>query len=444
MATVGINGAAAGKPFPQPVMASKAKTLSNLLPIIILFYSLLLPPEIRFSVAEQSFYPYRIAAIIILPWLISQLGSQHFRFKLADWLVVIAGLWMIVAFVAYYGFSVGFARGLGQAFNVVPIYFIARISITSTDDLRKLLIIAAPGIFVAGLTMLVEAVSHTQIVRPAAASIFGSLPAYEDGVAVGVARKFVDFRFGLLRANGPFPHPILAGLFLVSLLSMYLASGIRSWPLYCGIAAGACSIFSVSSAVLLALLLTIGLTTFDRLNQRIAFSSWRLVLGLVSALLVVVHFASQNGIISIVARYTINPSTARFRTLIWKYGSESVANHPWIGIGFDSYERARWMIASVDAHWLLLAIRYGLLTPICILIASFATVWSLAVTSIQYPEHERKFLVGLAIALALLILSGFTVAYASSAGIWYFMLLAIGVSLSSRKLGAEDRGQGRR
>ena len=54
-------------------------------------------------------------------------------------------------------------------------------------------------------------------------------------------------------------------------------------------------------------------------------------------------------------------STAWNRYLIWQFGSAELMRHPIFGMGlFEDWQRAPWMPASIDNHWLLMSMRYGL------------------------------------------------------------------------------------
>ena len=137
--------------------------------------------------------------------------------------------------------------------------------------MRRLLILLAPIVFFLGLFLAAEAVLHTPFIRNIARAIFSPLSAAELGTASDLA-VFSDIRFGMLRATGPFAHPILAGVFFSSLLALYWGAGLRSWPLVAGLIAGALSIFSLSSAAFLSLILIAGMFTYDAFQRTVSFS----------------------------------------------------------------------------------------------------------------------------------------------------------------------------
>src|SRR3546814_13280900 len=121
--------------------------------------------------------------------------------------------------------------------------------------------------------MLSESVARAPLVRPAMASIFGALPFYYGGEEVADLTLAPSFRFGLLRAAGPFSHAILAGLFLASLLPIYAMSGIRGWPKKSGVLVSLLGVLSWSSAAILGLLIGAGLVAYDWLQRQVEILS---------------------------------------------------------------------------------------------------------------------------------------------------------------------------
>jgi len=399
------------------------------LPAAILIYSALIPPEVRINIADQTFYATRMAAVLLLPWLISQIVKRPVRLMWLEYVFFAGAFWMVFAFIVYYGPGEGLPRGGALAFDVIMPYLIARYSIRSSNDVRRMLIMVAPGLLFPGLAMLAEIMTGTPIIRPAAASIFGALPNYENGVAVGSGEMFIDHRLGLLRAAGPFPHPIMAGLFLASFLSIYAMSSIRRWPVFIGIASAFFAVFTISSSAIIALLIALGLMAFDKIQRMVAFLSWKMTLPFIGLGLLAAHFYSQNGLINVLIRFTLNPQTGQFRRLIWEYGTQSVARNPWFGIGFTDYERPEWMVPSVDNHWLLLAMRFGIFPSIAFFTVAIGAIWLISNASKRANEQDKRFFTGIAIAIFALTLLGFTVAFFGGPLMWFNMLLAICVSL---------------
>lgn len=405
-------------------------SLTQLLPIALLLYSTLLPQEVRISIAGQVIFPYRAVTFLLLPWMLTRIISGRVPFRLADLWMFATVTWMVVSFVVFYGLADGISRGGALAFDMIAPYLIARISIGSFQDLRRFLVIVAPGLLLAGASMMLESVSHRPLVRPIAASIFGPLSYFENGQAVATAKDAFQLRLGLLRAAGPFSHPILAGLFMASFLPLYFNSSLRKWPYKLGMASGLFAIFSISSAAFLSFIITGILQGYEWLQDHVRGIGWRFFIFVISAFLFAIQMASQNGLLSIIIRYTLDPQTGRFRQLIWEYGFRSVAKHPWFGIGFTDYERLPWMVNSIDNHWLLLGIRHGYIAPVCLMAASLGAIYQLSQASSTLNNVDSKLARGVVYALVGLVLSAFTTSYFGGILTWFIMLIGIAFSLS--------------
>lgn len=415
--------------------------MAQVLPAIILVYASMLPQEIRISLAEIALFPWRLAGIAVLPWAILNLRRNPIRLRGWDFAIVLSAFWLVFSFIAYYGPDPGLVRGGGLAIDVAIPYMIGRASIRTTNDLRVMLLMVAPGLALAGLLMFVESMVSRPLVRPAFASVFGNLPIYEDGVISSTKGSYIfEKRLGLLRAAGPFAHPILAGLFLASFLPLYLQSGLRRWPLYLGVFACFMSFFSLSSGPYLLFLIGIALVAFDSLQSKATFMRWRILIPTALLALVVVHFGSANGLVHVIGRFTLDSRTASFRELIWEYGTKSVVRSPWIGIGFDSYERLPWMVSSVDSQWLLLAIRHGVLPAFAMIAAAIWIIVELCRASLPAAQIDRRLLRGLAIALFGTCLLGLTVAFFGGFQSWFFMLFGVAGGLAANSRVSASQG----
>ena len=410
----------------------EAEALWRIAPLVVLAYSLLLPQEMRLNIAGQTIYPYRGAVILLTPWVLYQLVTGHLRLVLADLVVLIGSIWIVVSMMANYGSGQGFVRGGAIALDVLAPFFVARLCISSLTDFRRFLVLFAPGAFLAGASILLESVARTAIVRPAAAAIFGPLPLYQDGKMVGESEILTSFRFGMLRAAGPFSHSILAGLFLSSLIPLYFLSGVRKWPKKVGLASGLLCVLSISSAAFLGLLMSFAMIGYDWLQRRTEFLSWKLLAfaGVMFALFL--HFLSDSGLIDALVRLTLNPQTGYYRLIIWEYGLASIQENPLFGIGYSGYERPIWLNSSIDAHWLLLGVRHGLVPVVALFGLSLFVVGSIATACTRTRDLERGTLAGIAMSLVIMIVLGFTVSFFGGVLIWFFALLGAGLSVSMR------------
>lgn len=415
-------------PTPPQRTAQVRADVKKLLPIVAVFYSfLLLPPEVQVSALGLNFPAYRIALLLlILPVGWSAMRGPKIPLGGMDAAIAIIGFWTMLSFMVIYGFEQGLVRGASITIDTVLPYIIARVSISSLDDLRYMLILVLPGLALAGASLVVESLSGRLLVRPAFAAIFGNLKTFDGGEVVGNLVLEAEFRLGgLMRAFGPFPHPILAGMIMIGFLPLYYFSGLRSWVFIGGIAATLTGFFGLSSAAFLALFLSIGAIAVYHVKAYVPKISWWSISTLFFVMLWTLHIVSKNGLLSIVSRLTLSPGTADYRLHIWEWGWINVEKNPWFGLGYRPWERLDWMGESVDAHFLLLAMRHGLLVPIVLLIAIIFTVVRLGLAIPYLSPRDRAFAIGINICIVNYVLVGQTVNYFGSALIVFMAFLGM-------------------
>lgn len=411
------------RPAIKPTASSR---ILKLLPLLLVFYSfLILAPEVEFSVFGVNFTAYRIALLLVsVPALWRSLRHSVGPIQFMDASIVIIGFWIMLSFTMNYGFESGMVRGAGLTIDTVLPYFVARNCIKSMDDLRYFLILCLPGLALAGAMLVLESVAGRIIMRPAFASVFGSMSGFEGGEARGTLEVTTEYRLGLLRAVGPFPHPILAGIMMIGFLPLYYFSGLRSWPFIGGIIVALTGFFSLSSAAFLALIITFGLIAIHHIKGFIPKTSWWTISGLLILMFWTLHMVSKNGIIPVIARLTLTPSTANYRVSIWEFGSVSVSKNPWFGIGYRQWERPSWMGESVDAHFLLLAMRHGLVVPILLMAAFLYGIVRLGMVIPHLSPRDRAFGIGINICIVVFLVVGQTVNYFGSGTIVFMAVLA--------------------
>lgn len=392
-------------------------------PMALLIYAAILPREVAFNWGGLFLYADRLALIILLPYVIRKLMDGAIRFVLPDMLVLVASLWLMVSMIQNYGFAQGLKSGGALAYDATVGYYLARISFRSLQDMRKVLILVAPGFLIAGLLVLVESVLHRYIVQEIVEKVFSALPDFGRQGEAKDSRAFI--RIGLMRGKGPFNHSIHAGLCLASILPLYIMSGLRGWPKVTGIVAALLSFFTLSSAAVLSLMTNAALVAYDHVQRATREMTWRGLIIVGTIVTATINLVSDSGVAGLVGRYlTFDPFTAYYRQLTWRYGTQSVWAHPWFGIGFETYQRPTWMVSdSIDAHWLLLAMRFGLVAAVGYFLASVMALISVSRASVAASYADQKFYRGIAISLFSMAFAMFSVALWGNLQTWYNVLL---------------------
>lgn len=413
-------------------VATGGRILAPILPLVIVIYMFLLfPIETRPQVLGVNLPIYRFGIILFTPFMLARLTSVRTRFLFADWLMVLATAWTLISFCAIYGIGPGLIRASGVVIDFAGAYTLARLAIDSPTALRRFLILIAPGLFLAGFEMFIESVTDRLIVRPFFAKIFGAVAAYDAGEISGTVEYVQEQRLGLLRAYGPFSHPILGGAVLISMLPLWIKSGIRSWPLWAGIVASLMGLYSVSSAAFLGFAFGATLLAIDFGKKYVRTVNWPVVTILMTLVLLAVELVSGSGVTGVLARLTLDPQTAYYRILIWEFGSKSVMAHPWIGLGYFPFERPAWMSPSVDAHFLALALRNGLPVPTLFIAIIVLGMIGTGLRSGVVGGRDRDLLVGLNFSLAVLMLISMSVNYFGETNVWFMIIVGITATFSA-------------
>jgi hypothetical protein len=393
-------------------------------PIVLVIYATLVPREVAIHAGDNYIYMDRLALLITLPWVLGNFMRGGLKMVLPDWLVMFTAIWMVIAIAQDHGFDRALVTGTAISFDTIAGYFVARVAFRSLDDMRRVLILCAPAFFFAALTLPIESLSHRLIIRPFFGQIFGQVRLS------GGSEKLIDIvredtRFGFVRAYGPWEHPILAGLHLATLPGVYWKSGIRGAPFLMALAAAAFAFFTFSSAAVLGLGLVVGALFYDAMTRKVEGLSWPLLLFTVVLGLMVTSVVTNSGVITLLIRYaTLDPTTGYFRLAIWQYASISVWQHPLYGIGFDNYRRPDWMVtASIDAHWLLLAVRYGLPVALAMFAASILAIGGLVRAERLANKRDSGFYRGILISFGTLVLMAFTVTLQGGVLTWFTILL---------------------
>ncbi|MEL6423843.1 MAG: O-antigen ligase family protein, partial [Pseudomonadota bacterium] len=178
-------------------------------------------------------------------------------------------------------------------------------------------------------------------------------------------------RLGVDRVQGPFEHQILYGLFCASALTFAVL--LRRRP---GSALLTCfaSALSMSTGALMAMVLQIGLLSWNWVTKAIK-KRWRLLIILIILAYIAVDFLSNRSPIQVFISYaTFNAGSGYWRLAIWEYGSQNVIDNPVMGIGMNTWERPNWLHSgSVDNFWLVIAMRTGF-PGVLLMMAGFALV----------------------------------------------------------------------
>lgn len=408
----------------QPYARSRDPSSPRVIPAILVIYACMLPRELTFEIAGVAFQPFRVALTLMLPVAVVLAAQQKMRPSYVDLLIVFASVWAFIALWVVVSIDAALITGLSDGLNLAFAYFIGRASIRTSRDFQRVFVGVLPGLLFCSVILAVESIGHQNLLRPFVAQLLG-LPSINEPYSV---------RIGLMRARGPFPHAILGGVFLASFLPIVWYMANKKTTRVLGLLAVAGFFFSVSSTGFLGIIVASGLMITAYFHRVSGLPIFQSAVGGTLAMLLFIEVFSQSGAISfIVRRLTFSSGTGYYRMLIWEYAGADALNNPIFGIGLRTYIRPAWMVAaSIDAHWLLVTVRYGFPFGVAVLLAMIAgVVMSLRGVWSPYPLDQRA---GYAIGFSLIatIFTGLSVFLWEGMGAWMTLLNGMAVTFGQQ------------
>jgi len=132
---------------------------------------------------------------------------------------------------------------------------------------------------------------------------------------------------------------------------------------------------------------------------------------------------------------TLDSWTGFYRLVIWEYGLENVWANPWVGLGLADWERPSWMAsASVDAFWLVVAMRTGIPTFLLMVIAILLLMRGVVKKGTRANDRGiRGFARAWLFSLIALSLAACTVHYWNALYAYFFFFLGLGGFIADPK-----------
>lgn len=173
---------------------------------LMLFLSILLPLTQGFEILDTNFNLFRV--LLLVGWIkMAITGNLRIeKFETTDKAII---CWVIVSFLTYVALRYSIdsvINRLGFAYNAIGTYFFYRVFIKNGDDLGYIYNILAIITALVAVFMIHEQVTGKNIFY-----VFGGVEEY------------TPIRGGRLRSQGPFAHPIPAGVFGAALLPIYIS-----------------------------------------------------------------------------------------------------------------------------------------------------------------------------------------------------------------------------
>ncbi|MBX3596105.1 MAG: O-antigen ligase family protein [Rhizobiaceae bacterium] len=389
-------------------------------PVKLFIISLAVPWEWAIGPAVVS--PSRLVLLLSLPMcLIAWLSGKIGRFQLTDFGVLFFTLWSAIALTINAGSSSA-VQSSGILFvETFGAYMLARRYVRSAEVLHSCMIFTAKMVACILPFALFEWITGKNILMMVADMFFNTLQ-------YGNNPK----RMGLWRVQSSFAHPIIFGLFSGSIIAFLAGDYLRKpakgrAPLLLAVMLTA--ITAMSSAPFAAMLLQLAMVGWNHALRNNAFR-WKLLWLFVFAGYLLVEFGSnQTPIEFYISRFTFEAESGWYRLAIWDFGSASVMNNPWFGIGLNDWARPGWMYSdSVDNFWLLTAMRYGLPALIVLVVPVFIS-WMKIARHTKGTSDVAFVRTCYLICMVAFALVGTTVHFWGAVYLWFFFLVGAGACL---------------
>lgn len=394
--------------------------------VVFLFATWVMPFVIYVGPVRLS--PYRIALLLLfVPCLVWLAQARAGRIRLPDVLLGLYTFWCVASLTAVHGIAIALQTGGVHVLETVTPYLIARCCIRDADDFRALARLLTGIVLVLLPFALYEAVTGHNLYLDLSSRIFPS---------IGLVDK--EPRWNLRRAQLFFEHPILMGVCLGGVLAMtHMVVGrettfSRRWlrSLMVGLT-GALSLSTGPLSGLLVQGMLMGWNwVFGWLRAR-----WTILISLILLFVSAVELFANRPLPNFLVSFAFNPDSAYFRILIWNYGTQSVAEHPWFGVGLGNWERPPWMSSSIDMFWLYHAIVFGI--PGAVLMLAFFLASVISVSLIRnLDQRHYDYRAAYLITMASFFLTGWMVHFWSGTYVFFLFMVGAGMWLSDVPEGA--------
>lgn len=381
----------------------------------LLVVSIFIPEAMGFILFGFRFTITRAVLTICFPAIIFYFGeliaTGRYRFVWSDVMFPITAVWMIVSLSQTDGLDNALkgSDGGAVAFEFVGSYFLIRATIRNALQAQTLVRLFCLLASIAGLSGILDVVFNTHILREGLAQIMG----YKFYFLDRASDPFMDYRLGMLRAQGPIEHPILYGIMMC--YALLLSRMLEGWRRnLCWIGCGVGLFLSLSSAPWEASILGLALVVYCRVMRVPA--KWTLLSILLCLVASVIWLATTNPLGWIFSHFMLDAETGYYRLLIWQAAGADVLQSPIFGIGAtNNWFRPDWLPNTIDSLWLRDAMLFGIPGSVLVGISMITTCCpAVRITRYNFSRlHDRDVVLAttLEIIIVLTIFLGFTVFY---------------------------------
>lgn len=404
-------------------VASRASSISDnqlSLIVVVFFCSFLFPVVI--NLGPVKFLPYRLVLLFVAVPVAYQFFTTTKKL-FVDYLLITYVLWCSLCIVVWFGLISSIESIAIYWIETLIPYFMARLYITNAQKLVAfakfmlliILILIPIGIF--------ENFTATSLPITIFGKVLSTIPYVHH-----------EMRLGLDRAQGPFDHPILLGVFCFTFFSIVFYLSAPEKKLFTRITNAAlvfvAGFTSLSSGPLAGMAAQLGLILWGAAFKSVP-ARWIILLSGLATMYLTISIFANSSPIEIAFRYlTFNSNTAWARINIWNFGYASMLDYPIFGHGPNEWTRPSWLGASIDMYWLVPGVRYGFpgfFLNLAVFASAFYAVANRKCKNDLLNICSRAYL----FSLIGLLVAGWSVHFWNATYVSYMFVLGIGLWLAS-------------
>jgi hypothetical protein len=382
-----------------------------LLPFILA--ACFVPSDQRVIIFDLDFTPLRMLVLMGFLRIILQSEQLMFKWNPFDKLVLAWAVCGAVIYVIYWANMRALIYKCGVLFDVIGLYWLFRINISSWEDIKLAIkIFAICSLILAVLVGLEWATGK----NPFAA----------------MGKVSTEVREGRYRCQASFPHSIMLGLFWATMLPLFIGFARQNKHKLLFWSAVGASAFIVaataSSTPVVTLLIVLILLYGYKWRQYTASAGWGFLV-----LIIALHIVMNAPVWHLISRIdVVGGSTGWHRYIL----IEQAVNHfgEWMFLGCKSTTHWGSGLWDITNQYILEGIRGGLITLVLFLVMIYMALRTVLRLSLQKQRHKQQFLAW-CIFVAILghCVAFFGVSYFGQIVIWWYMTLAIVGVLEDKK-----------
>jgi hypothetical protein len=169
-----------------------------------------LPMEAKYVFLGVNLSMLRILILFAVPRIVVRRELSNLRWLRLDSIVLLWAAVRVLTFTLLWRNSAALVNGLGYAYDEIGLYVLFRSLLRTPEDIERAAKLFACVLLPLGIMMCMERIS-------------GRNPFH----FLGGVPEAPELREGIIRCQGPFGHPILAGTFGAAWLPMFLGLWIR-------------------------------------------------------------------------------------------------------------------------------------------------------------------------------------------------------------------------